>query len=432
SKSISNRFLNLALLFPGETRIRRLLEAEDTEAFLEAIRLLGRRVVIGSDEQSNRGATEVHVGAPVEPVFPSSRTEISCGASGTMLRFMLATLATEPGRWRLDGTERLRERPVGPLLEALRSLGAEIRCLGTKGFAPLEIAGRELSGGTVNLDSADSSQYASALLMAGTRGKIPLEIDLPGLVSSPYLDLTVQAIEDFGGRADRGDGEGHSKCRVEPGMSNRGGAHRDVRVAGDFSSAAYFAAGATLASGRVELHGLRRDSRQGDRRFLDVLEEMGATTGWRDGPPNGSDAAEILEVESGGPLLALERDMSALPDQVPTLAALAPFAKGTTRITRVAHLRLKESDRLTGMAVALRRAGAEVIEEPDGLVIPGVWAEQAPPTTDVTLDPRDDHRLAMSFAVLGLGRPGITVSEPEAVGKSYPGFWEDFEGVFGP
>ncbi len=431
SKSLSNRYLNLALLSAGETRIERLLVADDTQVFLQAIGRAGRDVSFGEpSELGDLSGVAAGVGdevsvriGPEAPPDPGREAEIWCGASGTMLRFVLAALAARPGRWHIDGTPRLRERPVGALVEALRSLGAEIEYLGEKGAAPLEVVGGSLDGGVVSLDAGDSSQYASALLMAGLRAVEPIEIELSDLVSSPYLDLTVQAIADVGGRA---EWDGTRRCRVEPGISGADGP-RHLRVEGDFSSACYFAAGAAVAGGRVELHGLGQDSRQGDRGFLGLLSEMGARVGWR---------GDVLEVEGarGVRLTAIERDLSDLPDQVPTLAALAPFAHGTTRITGVPHLRLKESDRLAGMAAALRQAGAEVTEEPDGLVIPGVWAERpgGVPTTEVTLDPRDDHRLAMSFAVLGLGREGVTVGTPDVVAKSYPGFWGDFGAVFAP
>ena len=404
SKSLSNRYLALALLSGRPTRIESLLEAEDTEVFLAALGALGWRVV------RDAGVTTL------EPGPPPAGGRISCGASGTMLRFLLGALCAVDGRWRLDGTPRLRQRPLAPLIAALRSLGASIRCLERDGHAPLEIRGGELAGGAARLDAGLSSQFASALLMAATRARAPVEVTLERLASGPYLDLTVEALAAFGARV---ESPRAGVFRVTPGLAGR----ERVRVAGDYSSAAYWVAGVGVAGGEVELIGLEPGSRQADREFLDVLAAMGVELRW---------CGDLLRARGDGRLTAVDRDLSRMPDQVPTLAALAPFADGVTRIRDVPHLRLKESDRLAAVTAGLRAAGASVTEEADGLVIPGVWARRTPPAAPVTLDPVDDHRLAMSFAILGLRRPGISVSDADVVAKSYPGFWRDFETVFMP
>jgi 3-phosphoshikimate 1-carboxyvinyltransferase len=194
------------------------------------------------------------------------------------------------------------------------------------------------------------------------------------------------------------------------------------RVEGDYSAAAYPAAAALLTGGEVELRGLEPGSRQGDRGFLEVLGRMGAEIEWRD---------ESVVVRAGRRLSAADLDLSSMPDQVPTLAALAPFAHGTTRISNVPHLRLKESDRLAAMASELSKLGVEVTETEDGLVIPGLWAETTPPDDEVIVDSHGDHRIAMSLALTGLRRPGVSVANPEVVAKSYPSFWSDLEGLLG-
>ncbi len=217
-----------------------------------------------------------------------------------------------------------------------------------------------------------------------------------------------QALETFQGRFQRaGDHWRTSPSRLE--------IPSQIEIEADDSAACYPAAGAALTGGRVELVGLRQDSRQGDRAFLKLLVGMGARVSW-----NGGDA--VIE---GASLEATTADLSSMPDQVPTLAALAPFARGTTHIVNVAHLRIKESDRLRAMATELRRVGAQVEEKPDGLVVPGIWADRDPPIDDVTTQSWDDHRIAMSMALVGLRRPGISVSAPDVVGKSYPDFWRD-------
>ena len=328
-----------------------------------------------------------------------------------------------PGRWRLDGVERLRERPVGPLVDALRGLGAEIESDGADGYAPMTITGRHLSGGRTQLDAGASSQYLSALLMAALTATDDVEVAVGALTSAPYVDLTLDLVERFGGRIEVADGV----YRVRPGLV----APPRLRIEADLSAACYPAAAAALTGGRVVLEGVSAATRQGDRRFFDLLERMGAEVAWRDSAGGGTGDGEV-EVRGTGGLEAVDADLSAIPDQVPTLAALAPFAQGTTRIRNVPHLRIKESDRLAAMARELGRIGAPVEELEDGLVIPGVWADGVPgapaagETGDpVRIDPHGDHRIAMSLAVAGLVRPGVAVAHPEVVGKSYPGFWND-------
>jgi 3-phosphoshikimate 1-carboxyvinyltransferase len=399
SKSATHRALNLALLAARPIAIERPLVAEDTELFLGALAALGWRI------ERAEGRARLTPGPAPESA------ELDCGNAGTMARFLTASLCTLPGEWRLDGVARLRERPVGPLVEALRELGARIEYQGAPGAFPLRIAGGTLRGGRTRLRAGESSQYLSALLMAGLRAAGPVEIEVTSLVSAPYVDLTLEAMARFGASCPAAGGV----YRIEP---QDFGLDR-FRVEGDWSAAAYPAAAAALG-GRVRLRGLDPRSRQGDRGFVELLARMGARV---------RPAFDGVEVEGDGPLGAIDADLCALPDQVPTLAALAPFARGTTRILNVPHLRIKESDRLAAMASELRRIGATVEELADGLVIPGVWAEVDPPHDPVTVEPRGDHRIAMSLAVAGLRRRGVRIANPGVVAKSYPGFWSDFEGL---
>lgn len=402
SKSLTNRALNLALLAEGGTEIVRPLDSEDTQAMALALEQVGCAV--------ERGPAGLTVGRRREV----ARAEIDCGASGTMLRFLTASLTTVPGEWFLDGTDRLRERPLGPLIAALRKLGAEIECFGPEGFAPVRIRGGTLAGGRAALDAGASSQFLSAVLMAATRARGPVSIGVRDLTSEPYVDLTLQAMADFGIRVDRqGD-----LFAVEPQVVHG----RRFEVEGDYSSACYFGAAAALTGGRIKLDGLRQDSRQGDRRFFSILEQIGAVCEWRE---------DRLEVHREGTLVAVSDDLSDIPDQVPTLAVLAPFCAGTTGITGVGHLRLKESDRLNVVAGELARAGVSGIDQAgDGLSVPGVWGAGGAPADPVTIDTADDHRIAMAFSVLGLCRPGVSIANPEVVAKSYPGFWKDFESPY--
>jgi 3-phosphoshikimate 1-carboxyvinyltransferase len=399
SKSLTHRYFNLAVLGRAPITVENPLVAEDTRLFLEALGKLGFRVT--------EDGGDVHL-EPVEPA--TQETEIFCGNAGTMLRFLVATLTVLPGTWRLDGVPRLRERPVRPLVDALRRLGARIEYLGAEGYVPLRLHGGTLGAGTTVLDAGESSQYLSALLMAALRAPGPVTVEVQSLTSKPYVDVTLGVVAAFGGRIEEA---GDHIYKVTPSALNAG----RVRVEGDWSAAAYPAAAAALTQGEVVLEGLLQDSRQGDRGFLALLERMGAAVSW-----SGSEVTI-----RGGDLRGIEADLSSMPDQVPTLAALAPFARGTTHIFNVAHLRIKESDRLEAMATELRKTGATVEEGPDWLRIPGVWADREPPADPVTIDPRGDHRIAMALALVNLRRRGITVAHPEVVGKSYPGFWADLE-----
>ena len=401
SKSLTHRAYALALLARAPVEVVSPLVAEDTELFLAALETLGYGVA--RDEAGVRIAPRPR---------PPGAGRIDCGDAGTLCRFLTALVATVPGVWELDGTPRLRERPVGPLARALRVLGVRVDCLGREGFPPLRIAGGELAGGRVRLDAGESSQYLSALLLAGQRAAGPIEIEVERLVSAPYVELTVEMIERFGGRVERA---GEGLWRAVP-SELRGGA---VEIEPDLSAAAYPAAAAALTGGDLVLEGVSLTSRQGDRRFLEILGTMGASV---------SESAAGVRVR-GGELVAIDDDLSDIPDQVPTLAALAPFARGTTRIRNVAHLRIKESDRLAAMAGELRRAGAEVEERADGLVVPGVWSEREPTAGPVEIDPHGDHRIAMSMALVGLRRPNLSVRDPRVVAKSWPGFWDTLAGL---
>lgn len=399
SKSVTNRYLNLALFGGGAAVLERPLDSDDTRRLAGALERLGFAV----DWDGER--------LELVPGERPAEATIECGLSGTMARFLTATLAVLPGSWRLDGEARLRERPLGPLVDALRTLGAEIEYAGAEGCLPLSIAGRRLDGGRVRIDASQSSQYVSALLMAGTQTRRGVAVRIDSLTSAPYLDLTVDALRRFGVEVERRRAD---ELRAPPARFGGG----RFTVAGDYSAACYPAAAAVLTGGRVELVGLERDSPQGDGRFFALLRELGARVSW---------SGEVLTVAAGAGLSAVDADLSAMPDQVPTVAAMAPFASGTTRIRNVPHLRLKESDRLAAMSAELARLGVAVAERSDGLRIPGLWAHRPPPGSPVLVHAHGDHRIAMALALVGLRRPGVTIDDPLVVAKSYPDFWRDLE-----
>lgn len=399
SKSWTHRAYAIAFLSARPVRLRGALRAEDPDLFAAALARLGFRVEFD-------GAT-----VAIEPPerWPG-RAEFFCGNAGTLLRLLVGLMATRPGIWKFDGIARLRERPLGPLLEALESLGIQSRFYGKPGCVPLAIESAGLRGGSVRLAAGDSSQFVSSLLLAGQKALGPLEIEAEALSSRPYVSMTEEAIRQSGGTVEV---LGPLRWRTRPAQLRA----TEIAIEADCSAAAYPAAAAALTGGELVLERLPEETLQGDRKFLDVLATMGARLG---------EESRGLRIR-GGSLRGLEVDLNETPDQVPTLAALAPFAAGLTRIRNVAHLRLKESDRLAVTVRELRRLGVPARELPDGLEVPGVWADVPPPPTRVTIDPEGDHRIAMSFAVLGLRRGGVSIATPRVVEKSFPGFFEELE-----
>jgi 3-phosphoshikimate 1-carboxyvinyltransferase len=425
SKSGTNRAINLAILRArgagvvsegiqssepsgSGVTLRGALLSEDTELFLEVARGFGLHVEVEG--------TTVRLGAG----RATTTGRFACGNGGTMTRFLVATASVIPGEWLIDGTPRLRERTVAPLVDALRGLGAQIDCLEREGFVPLRVRGGLESGRgelAVALDAGVSSQFLSALLMAGQVAPSPWRIDLRALTSAPYVDLTLEALAAFGGSC-RPTATGYA---VEPSRLAAG----EIAVEIDYSAACYAAAGAALTGGPVSLLGARERSQQGDRRFLDLLAEAGAEVSFGRG---GEPAARVSGLASRG----LVVDAGDIPDQVPTLAVLGPFLAGGLTVHNAAHLRIKESDRLAAMVEMLTRAGAVAHETADGLRVEGCWASQAPPDREVAIDPKGDHRIAMSAAVLALRRPGLRLEDPGAVVKSYPDFWRDWSVIVQP
>ncbi len=412
SKSISHRALNLALIGRRPLVVENILEADDTAAFLDSLERMGW----GIDRLAER---ELRLEPPPAGRSASESVRLDCQSAGTLLRFLVAACAVTPGVFLVDGSPRLRERPIGPLVDALRRLGARIDDLGATGYAPVRIHGGSLAGGRVEVDAAQSSQYVSALLMSALAAAGETRIVSPRLVSGPYVETTLQVMRDFGAVVEATMSGGSGEFVVKPHRPKAPNGR--YRVVGDDSAAAYPAAAAALCGGAVSIRGLASTSTQGDRAFLQLLERMGAAVRWSGGE---------LRVRGTGALGALDADLAEMPDQVPTLAAVAAFADGVTSIRNVAHLRIKESDRLAAVASELGRAGVVVDEWPDGLRVVGNPSLVAPPGSPrVVAETYDDHRIAMSMALVGLRRGGLSIRHPEVVSKSYPGFWRDLEGI---
>jgi 3-phosphoshikimate 1-carboxyvinyltransferase len=337
--------------------------------------------------------------------------EIFLGNSGTSFRLLLAVFALARGRFLLSGTPRMHRRPVGDLVAALQSLGVDASCTELEGFPPVALRSTGIRGGTVRMAGSRSSQFLSALLLAGPYAARGIEIEVTGdLVSRPYVDLTVETMERFGISVIR---EGYRYFRVVPGGAYQA---RDYTIEGDVSSASYFWAAAAVTGGSVTTTNIYPDTtRQGDLGLLSILEQMGCTI------ERGPDRVVVRGGRLSG---GFEVDMGSMPDMVPTLAAIAAFAEGDTVIRNVAHLRDKESDRLRAVAFEWRRLGIPVEELADGLVIPGGTRPSG-----AVVDPHDDHRLAMALAVLGLRTPGVKIRDEQCVIKSFPDFWKRWDGL---
>jgi 3-phosphoshikimate 1-carboxyvinyltransferase len=396
SKSYTHRSLMAAALAAGASVLTNALAAEDTELTARALAQLGA----GIDWQG----TTIRVTGRNGRWRPASQP-IYLGNSGTSMRFLTALAALGEGEYRLTGTPRLCQRPLGELLTALGEIG--VRAVSEKGDGcpPVTVTGG-LTGGRAQLSGSISSQYLSALMFIGPLAAAGLKIDITGeLVSRPYVDLTLEVLGDFGISSYR---EGYRYFELPGGQRYL---PREYEIEADASSASYFWAAAALTGGRVTITNLGLESSQGDAAFPEVLERMGCAI---ESTPAG------LTVQ-GGPLQGVTVDMATMPDLVPTLAVLAAFAQGDTVITGVAHLRHKESDRIHAVAAELAKMGIEARETADGLVIRGGAPKGAVIHTD------NDHRIAMSFAVAGLKAPGMNITDPDCVAKSFPDFWEFFD-----
>jgi 3-phosphoshikimate 1-carboxyvinyltransferase len=399
SKSYTHRALMAAALAAGESILTNALKAEDTELTAQALAQLGA----GIDWQG----TTIRVTGK-EGRWRPVALPIYLGNSGTSMRFLTALVALGEGEYLLTGTARLCQRPLGELLEALGQVGVHAVSEKGDGCPPVRVSGG-LTGGKTKLSGAISSQYLSALLFIGPLAPAGLEIEVTGeLVSRPYVDLTLEVLEEFGISYYR---EGYRVFQLPGGQCYL---PQEYQIEADASSASYFWAAAALTGGRVTITNLSLSSSQGDAAFPRVLAQMGCAV---------ESTAAGLTVQ-GGTLQGMEVNMATMPDLVPTLAVLAAFAAGQTVITGVAHLRHKESDRLHAVATELAKMGIEVRETADGLVIRGGEPHGA------VIDTYSDHRIAMSFAVAGLKATGVVIRDPECVAKSFPDFWEFFEKLF--
>jgi 3-phosphoshikimate 1-carboxyvinyltransferase len=399
SKSYTHRILIAAALSNGICTIHNGLKSEDTLLTLGALKQMGIRIDI-----NDRFVVHGMKGAfkpCVDPVY--------LGNSGTSMRLLTAVASLGQGVYNLTGTERMGERPIQDLLDGLGQIGVKAHAVNNNGCPPVEIKGDKVAGGGIALRCKISSQFLSALLLIAPYTKNGVEINvIEGPVSRPYVDMTVDVMQEFGVEVMR---DGYDSFSVIGGQTYKAGSYV---VEPDCSQAGYFWAAAAISGAGIKVKGITSKSRQGDVRFTELLKVMGCKISYE------KDGITVF----GGPLSAITADMADMPDMVPTLAVVAAFAEGTTVIKNVAHLKAKESDRLGSVVNELSKMGIEASCSDTGMRIKGSNPYGA------EIDTYGDHRMAMSFALAGLKVPGIIIRDERCVEKSFPNFWNVFEGLY--
>jgi 3-phosphoshikimate 1-carboxyvinyltransferase len=404
SKSLSNRALLLAALADGRSELTGLLDCDDTRLMAAALERLGCRVA--ADWAS--GTTLVHGGlAGLQRPAGHARIELQVGNSGTTARFLTAVLSTLGGNFRIAGDPRMHERPISDLVAALQSLGCRLKASAPSGCPPVDIDSPPAAGGQTRVAAISSSQFLSGLLMAAPLARGPVSIEVTGeMVSAPYVEMTLSVMERFGVRP---SASGTRRWAFQPAAYQP----CDFAIEPDASAASYFFAAAAIAGGRVMIEGIDGNSMQGDFRFVELLERMGCRVERNRGST----------IVTGPARRGIDCAMGDISDTAQTLAVVALFCDGTTRIRGIAHNRLKETDRIGNLATELRKAGATVFEQADGLTL------QPGPLHAAALATWNDHRMAMSLSLIGLRQPGIRILDPACVTKTYPGYFEDLAQV---
>lgn len=403
SKSYTNRALITAALADGESTITNALFSDDTKYMASSLNVLG----IPIEEQQDVNKFIVHGKGGT---IPARQTNLFVGNAGTAMRFLTAMLTLGNGVYEIDGVTRMRQRPIQDLLDGLRQLGADVISKHNDGCPPVIIRGKGLNGGLAVVKGDLSSQYFSALLMTAPCAKKDVIIEVKGnLVSKRYVDMTVALMREFGVNVENND---YKTFFVKSGQHYKA-THYEVE--GDASAASYFFAAAAITGGKVRVVGIGSDSLQGDIHFVDVLKSMGCKV------VIGSNWVEVL----GNSLHGVDVDMGDMPDVVQTLASVAVFAHGKTRVRNVKTMRIKETDRIAAVVNELRRMGISAVEYEDGFEI-----EPSPPRP-AQIETYDDHRMAMSFALIGLRSTGISIKNPECVSKTFPDYFQRLEALRG-
>jgi 3-phosphoshikimate 1-carboxyvinyltransferase len=396
SKSLTNRALLISALTNAKTRLMNALFSDDSCYFAKALQTLGFEVQL---DEANHAMTVTGRGGKI----PAEKAELFIGNAGTAARFLTAFLTLGHGEYILDGDSRMRERPIGDLVDALNQLGVELET--TSNCPPVEIFARGLPGGKTRIAGDISSQFLSALLMVAPYAKSPIEIEvITELNSKPYVDMTIAVMKDFGVEVER---RGYERFIIQPSFYSPISSYT---LESDASAASYFFAAPAICGGKVRVENISRHSIQGDIAFLDILQQMGCTI---------MEGTYSIEVDATPPLRGVDVDMRDIPDTAQTLAVIAPFASSPTRIRGIASARVKESDRVHATCTELRRLGIEVEEHEDGMTI--YPCKQIRPGTIQTYN---DHRMAMAFALIGLQVEGITIENPSCVSKTFPNYFE--------
>ncbi|MDQ7969004.1 MAG: 3-phosphoshikimate 1-carboxyvinyltransferase [Oxalicibacterium faecigallinarum] len=408
SKSISNRTLLLAALGEGTTHIKDLLASDDTHVMLMALQKLGVK-------WEQIGETQDYIVHGINGVLPIHQADLFMGNAGTAIRPLTAALAVLGGDYTLHGVSRMHERPIGDLVDALNSIGARIGYTGEPGFPPLHIQRGLLRSERIKVRGNVSSQFLTSLLMAAPlmAREHDVVIDVVGeLISKPYIEITLNLMRRFGVEVVR---DGWQSFTVKTGQRYR--SPGVIHVEGDASSASYFLAAGAIAGGPVRVEGVGKDSIQGDVRFVESLQQMGATITMGD---------NWIEATSNGALTAIDADFNHIPDAAMTIAVAALYAEGPSTLRNIGSWRVKETDRLSAMAIELRKVGALVEEGEDYLKV-------TPPTEIKTaaIDTYDDHRMAMCFSLAtldGTARRGnkMRINDPQCVAKTFPDYFEAF------
>lgn len=406
SKSVSNRALLLAALAHGTTVLTNLLDSDDVRHMLNALKALGVHYVLSDDR------TRCEVQGNGGPLRAAEALELFLGNAGTAMRPLAAALCLGNHTVVLTGEPRMKERPIGHLVDALRQGGAQIDYLEQEDYPPVRLRGG-FTGGDVAVDGSVSSQFLTALLMAAPLAPQDSTIAIKGeLVSKPYIDITLNLMKTFGVEVEN---QAYQRFIIRGNQQYVSPGH--YLVEGDASSASYFLAAAAIKGGTVKVTGIGRNSMQGDIRFADVLEKMGATLTW------GDDFIACTR----GELHAIDMDMNHIPDAAMTIATAALFASGTTTLRNIYNWRVKETDRLFAMATELRKVGAEVEEGHDYIrITPPAQLQAAEIAT------YNDHRMAMCFSLVALSDMPVTILDPKCTAKTFPDYFDQLARISTP
>jgi 3-phosphoshikimate 1-carboxyvinyltransferase len=396
SKSLTNRALLIAALANGTTRLTNALFSDDSRYFAKALQTLGFDVQL---DEANHEMTVTGLGGKI----PAKKAELFIGNAGTAARFLSAFLTLGNGEYILDGEPRMRERPIGDLIDALHQLGVEMEA--RDNCPPVEIFAKGLSGGKTKIAGNISSQFLSALLMVAPYAQAPIEVELTTeLNSKPYVDMTIAIMKEFGVEIER---QGYERFIIN---SSFFFPLSSYAIESDASAAAYFFAAPAICGGTVKVENISRKSVQGDIAFLDVLQKMGCVV---------AESNNSIIVHRPSSIVGVDVDMRDIPDTAQTLAVIAPFASSPTRIRGIASARVKETDRVSSTCTELKRLGVQVDEHADGMTIYPCQTFQP-----ANIQTYNDHRMAMAFSLIGLRFDGVTIENPACVSKTFPNYFE--------